>query len=282
MTLSIELLPAPFGPMMARISPLRMSKLTSLSARTPPKARLIPSTWRRTSPMRRLGLARSMPGLARLPERGRRLGALRPRRREGLGVGDADGRAHRADPSVLELHLRLDLALAALGVERGDERAVFVRDEAAAHLARAGELAVIGVELLSQDEEALDLRAGEHRVLRQVAVDLLDAVADELVDLGLGRELAVAGIGEAAPLGPVADGAEIDVDEGGRVVAPVAEGHRLADVGEELELVLEVLGREHRAVVQPADILGPVDDAQMALLVEIAGVAVRIQPSGVF
>ena len=32
MTLSIEVLPAPFGPMMARISPLRMSKETSVIA----------------------------------------------------------------------------------------------------------------------------------------------------------------------------------------------------------------------------------------------------------
>ena len=36
MTFSIDDLPAPFGPMMARISPLRMSKLTLVSARTPP------------------------------------------------------------------------------------------------------------------------------------------------------------------------------------------------------------------------------------------------------
>ena len=36
MTLSIEVLPAPFGPMMARISPLRMSNDTSLMALTPP------------------------------------------------------------------------------------------------------------------------------------------------------------------------------------------------------------------------------------------------------
>ena len=36
MTLSIEVLPAPFGPMMARISPLRMSKETSEIALTPP------------------------------------------------------------------------------------------------------------------------------------------------------------------------------------------------------------------------------------------------------
>src|SRR5229473_3232446 len=36
MTLSIEVLPAPFGPMMARISPPAMSKDTSVNALTPP------------------------------------------------------------------------------------------------------------------------------------------------------------------------------------------------------------------------------------------------------
>ena len=38
MTFSIDVLPAPFGPMMARISPLRMLNETSEIARTPPKA----------------------------------------------------------------------------------------------------------------------------------------------------------------------------------------------------------------------------------------------------
>ena len=37
MQLSIEVLPAPFGPMMARISPLRMSNGHSVIAFTPPK-----------------------------------------------------------------------------------------------------------------------------------------------------------------------------------------------------------------------------------------------------
>ena len=44
MTFSIDDLPAPFGPMMARISPLRMSKLTLVSARTPPNRSEMPST----------------------------------------------------------------------------------------------------------------------------------------------------------------------------------------------------------------------------------------------
>ena len=50
MQLSIELLPAPFGPMMARISPSRTSKLMSVSAFTPPKASEMFDTSRITLP----------------------------------------------------------------------------------------------------------------------------------------------------------------------------------------------------------------------------------------
>src|SRR6185436_15242982 len=50
MTLSIEVLPAPFGPMMARISPLRISNETSVIAFTPPKASETFSTERIASP----------------------------------------------------------------------------------------------------------------------------------------------------------------------------------------------------------------------------------------
>jgi hypothetical protein len=53
MQLSIELLPAPLGPMIARISCSRTSKLMSESAFTPPKLRLMFLTSRITSPMRR-------------------------------------------------------------------------------------------------------------------------------------------------------------------------------------------------------------------------------------
>jgi hypothetical protein len=49
MQFSIDDLPAPLGPMMARISPLAMSKLMSESAFTPPNDRLMFSTASRTS-----------------------------------------------------------------------------------------------------------------------------------------------------------------------------------------------------------------------------------------
>ena len=51
MQLSMLLLPAPLGPMMARISCSRTLKLMSVSAFTPPKARLMFLTSRMTSPM---------------------------------------------------------------------------------------------------------------------------------------------------------------------------------------------------------------------------------------
>ena len=90
---------------------------------------------------------------------------------------------------------------------------------------------------------------------------------------GLRGEVGVAGIGEAAPLGPVADRVHVDVDERADAVAVVAEGDRLLDDGEELELVLDVVRREHRAVGELAHVLGAVDDLQVAVVVEEAGVA---------
>ena len=57
-------------------------------------------------------------------------------------------------------------------------------------------------------------------------------------------------------------------------VMPVAVHHRFADVGIEFELVLDVFRREQRAVVETADILGAVDDLEMAGLgIDEAGVA---------
>jgi hypothetical protein len=51
MQLSMELLPAPLGPMMARISCSRTLKEMSVSALTPPKRRLMFLTSRMTSPI---------------------------------------------------------------------------------------------------------------------------------------------------------------------------------------------------------------------------------------
>src|SRR5512145_569612 len=116
-TLSIELLPAPFGPMIARISCSRTSNETSCSARTPPNESETPSTLRIGSPILRACCIRTASG---------RL--LRRLDRVGLRVGDLQGRADRAGPAVLEAHLRLDEALALAAVKRGHERSVLVGD----------------------------------------------------------------------------------------------------------------------------------------------------------
>src|SRR5512141_2418537 len=234
-TLSIELLPAPFGPMIARISCSRTSKLTSVSAFTPPNASDTPSTARMTSPSLRpaasatLASCRSMSG--RLSQR---LGG------EGARVLDPEIGADIAGAAILEAHLRLDDAALDSGIERIDDGGVFLRDEATPHLARAGELAVVGVQLLVQDHESVDLAAAELGIAREVRVHLLHALAHQLAHLRLRGEVGVARIRDAAALGPVAHGLHVDVDHRGGFVALVAERDGFLDVREELELVLEV------------------------------------------
>ena len=86
-------------------------------------------------------------------------------------------------------------------------------------------------------------------------------------------EIGVAGIGDAPLVGPSADSGHVDVDERADHVAPIAERHRFLDVGQEFEFVFEQLGRVRRAVLQGADMLHAVDDPQMPVIAEIAGVA---------
>jgi hypothetical protein len=64
MTLSIEDLPAPFGPMMARISPSRMSNEMSLIATTPPKRSVMFFISIRVSPIWRGSIPCSVSSLA--------------------------------------------------------------------------------------------------------------------------------------------------------------------------------------------------------------------------
>src|SRR5450759_3101390 len=194
MMFSIDVLPAPFGPMMARISPLRMSKETSLTAFTPPNDSEIFSTDKSTSPTatsgplgalivrlplsypspERGGSARSagVGSLLREPppaatERGTARLQHRGDDRLGLHVADFDPRADRPFAAVLERHLGRDIGFLGAVIERLDQRAVTIGDEAAADLLGAREFAVVGVAFIVQDEEALDLRARHHRVLSE-------------------------------------------------------------------------------------------------------------------
>src|SRR6185436_7319053 len=289
MTLRSVVLPAPFGPMIATISPRRTSRLTWLSACTAPKRTLMPSTSRRGGPpdvraaeaagaSARRG-ARNVPApgspLIRLPSRrGRGSDGTRPvssRRRparEHLRLPDPHVRPYGARPPVLVGDLRLDRDVVLVRVERIHQRGVLLGDEPPTDLACPGDLLVVGVQLLVKHQEAADLGAAKLRLVEEAPVHPRHLLADELVDLGLLGQVRVARVGEAAPLGPAPDRRDVDVEERGHVGAVLSDADRLTDVGRELELVLQVLRREQRAVSEPTHVAGPVDDAEMPVLVD--------------
>ena len=128
-----------------------------------------------------------------------------------------------------------------------------------------------------QHQKAADLAASEQGVGAEVGVDLLHAVLDQLVDLWLLRQIGVTGVGQVAALGPVSHRIKVDVDHDADLLAAVAIGHHLFDVRKKLEFVLHVLGREHGAVVgaakDAADVFDAVDDLQVAVCIQKAGVA---------
>ena len=124
----------------------------------------------------------------------------------------------------------------------------------------------------------MDLRFRQHRIPRQLGVDIGDAVGDQAIHLVLRGEIRVPGVGNAPLVGPPAHGRRVDVDQRADHVAPVAEADGFLDVRNEFEPVLDQLGRVGGAVLQGADILHPVDDPQMAVIAEIAGVP-GVKPS---
>src|SRR3712207_5759306 len=128
MQLSIEVLPAPFGPMMARISLLRMSKDTSVSAFTPPKLSETSSTASSTSPFARSGPSGALTspspplkgaGLMVGPPSRRLLQRQRLDRIK-LHIPDLDARGDDALAAVLERDLGGDVGLARSVVKRLD------------------------------------------------------------------------------------------------------------------------------------------------------------------
>ena len=67
--------------------------------------------------------------------------------------------------AILEMDPGIDVDIRGIGIERIDDGAVFFGDHATAHLARTGQLSVIGVELLVQQHELADaLALGQRRI----------------------------------------------------------------------------------------------------------------------
>ena len=267
MTLSMEVLPAPFGPMMARISPLRMSNETPVTAFTPPNDERDvldrDSSASRPCAAARYSADSALPHAAAFTPPLSRGSAAR-RHADLQRSPNLDARREHAFAAVFERDLGRDVGFARAVVERLDQRGVAIGDEAASNLLRAGDFAVVGVELLRQDQEAPDLRAGHRLLLGQRAIHLVHVPRQHVVDSRLAGELLIGAVDDIVALGPIADRGKIDVDHAADEVALVAEHHRLADVGKELQLVLDVFRREQRAVVEAADVLGAVDDLELA------------------
>src|SRR5262245_35254901 len=141
MTLSIEDLPAPLGPMMARISPLRTSKLTSVNAFTPPNASEMLSTESRTSPSVRVAVIVGR----RLKRTASASDSSPSRLHQHFRLADRHIGADDAGAAILELDRGLDELRWLPRIQRVDQHSVLVGDEAAPHLARTGEFVVIGI-----------------------------------------------------------------------------------------------------------------------------------------
>ena len=90
---------------------------------------------------------------------------------------------------------------------------------------------------------------------------------------GLRAQILERGIGEVVPLGPIADRRQVDRDDRRDKRPAIAKGDRLGDVRAEFELVFDELRARRRAVGELADILGAIDDDEMAAPVDEAGVA---------
>src|SRR5262245_61623792 len=143
-----------------------------------------------------------------------------------LDVLDLYPGSDRRLPPVLVGHRGGQLHLVLAAVEGLDDLRVLLRDEAPPHLAGAGHLGVVGVEILGQEQEAPDPGGvGQRRV------GLGDLLGDQAPDLRLLGEVHVARIGNAPALRPVPDGGDVDGDHRHHERPVAAEAHRLPHVG---------------------------------------------------
>ncbi len=115
-----------------------------------------------------------------------------------------------------------------------------------------------------QDEEAPDLGARHHLLGRKRAVHLGDVLRQHVVDQRMAGQFLVGAVNDGIALGPVADGRKVDIEHDSRKWTSVPESDRFPDIGEELELVLDVFRRKQRAIREPSDVLRAINDLQMS------------------
>ena len=103
-------------------------------------------------------------------------------------------------------------------------------------------------------------------------VDFGDFVLDEAVGFFPLGQFPVPGVVNAVTLCPVFHRIHVDIDHRSHVFAIDADGYRLLDIRREFELVFQELGGEQGAVPEAVHVFGPVDDLQVARLVDESGI----------
>src|SRR6516165_5333268 len=190
-----------------------------------------------------------------------------------VGVLDRHVGAYRRLAAVLEGNVRDEFDIGASPIERVDHRLVLLADEAAANLAGTRHLVVVGVELLVEQHEAADARR-----LRQAGIAFANLLAYQPAHARVGTQILIRAVSDGLAFGPRADRLAIDGYHRSYEWPIMAERDRLADERAEFELVLDELRCEGLAAGELADVLGAIDDHQVAARINEAGVA-GAQPS---
>mmetsp|Transcript_13434 Transcript_13434/g.21383 ORF Transcript_13434/g.21383 Transcript_13434/m.21383 type:complete len:494 (+) Transcript_13434:1020-2501(+) len=115
-----------------------------------------------------------------------------------------------------------------------------------------------------QDQEAVDLTARQHWVVCHGTVYRFDVLLNAVEHLRVTGQLLVRRIGDVVTFCPVAHRRQVDVDEGHTAILAVAKQNSLKNVGIKLQFVLNILRRKHRTIGHFANVLGAVDNTQVA------------------
>ena len=120
-----------------------------------------------------------------------------------------------------------------------------------------------GIELAVENAERLHLLDAAER-----GVGLLDLARQQAIDLGMGGERAVGRIGDAVGARPFRNGADVDLDQRGEILAALADDARLADIGARLQRGLDAARADVLAARGDDDVLLAVDDLQHAVVAD--------------
>src|SRR5262249_829062 len=164
-------------------------------------------------------------------------------------------------------------SLRSVGVHAVDQYFVFLVHELALQLHRWRQLIVLCRELMFDQPELLD-RLG----LCEALIDLLDLRPDQVLHLARATKRGKVSELHVAVLSKFRNVVVVDHQHAGQILAPIADHHRIGDVGRELQLVLEFRGSDVLAAGGDDDVVHAVGNLEVALVVDETDVA-RMQPA---